>query len=89
MRFDCLVQLLPQCFGRPPLRFGQTDLAHQFGDLRLRSPDYILLAVREEDGAWIFNPKVDDVVCSGSTIIALANPSGRAQLKAHLIEMIA
>lgn len=58
------------------------------GDLRLRSPDYILLAVREEDGAWIFNPKVDDIVHSGSTIIALANPSGRAQLKAHLIEKL-
>jgi hypothetical protein len=27
-------------------------------------------------------------VHAGSTIIALANPSGRAQLKAHLIEMI-
>ncbi|MCM8596016.1 TrkA family potassium uptake protein [Accumulibacter sp.] len=56
------------------------------GDLRLRSPDYILLAVREEDGAWIFNPKVDELIFAGSTIIALANPSGRAQLKAHLIE---
>jgi voltage-gated potassium channel len=56
------------------------------GDLRLRSPDYILLAVREQDGAWVFNPKVDDVIHAGSTIIALANPSGRAQLKAHLIE---
>jgi len=56
------------------------------GDLRLRSPDYILLAVREQDGAWVFNPKVDDIIHAGSTIIALANPSGRAQLKAHLIE---
>ncbi|WP_300455582.1 potassium channel family protein [Accumulibacter sp.] len=56
------------------------------GDLRLRSPDYILLALREEDGAWVFNPKVDHVVQPGNTIIAMANPSGRAQLKAHLIE---
>ena len=56
------------------------------GDLRLRSPDYILLAVREGDGAWLFNPKADDVIHAGSTIIALATPSGRAQLKTHLIE---
>ena len=56
------------------------------GDLRLRSPDYILLALREEDGAWVFNPKVDHVIQAGNTIIAMANPSGRAQLKAHLIE---
>ena len=65
-----------------PANFPQTRI----GDLRLRSPDYILLAVREQDGAWIFNPKVDDLVQAGSIIIALANPSGRAQLKAHLIE---
>ena len=50
------------------------------GDLRLRSPDYILLALREGDGAWVFNPKVDHV------IHAMASPSGRAQIKAHLIE---
>lgn len=65
-----------------PANFPQTRV----GDLRLRSPDYILLAVREQDGAWIFNPKVDDLIHAGSIIIALANPSGRAQLKAHLIE---
>lgn len=56
------------------------------GDLRLRSPDYILLALREQDGAWVFNPKVDHIVQAGNTIIAMSNPSGRAQLKAHLIE---
>lgn len=56
------------------------------GDLRLRSPDYILLALREEDGAWVFNPKVDHIVQPGNTIITMANPSGRAQLKAHLVE---
>lgn len=56
------------------------------GEMRLRSPDYILLAVREEDGAWVFNPKIDHVIQAGNTIIALANPSGRAQLKAHLVE---
>ena len=65
-----------------PANFPQTRV----GDLRLRNPDYILLAVREKDGAWVFNPKVDDIVQAGATIIALANPSGRAQLKAHLIE---
>jgi len=62
--------------------------ATRVGDLRLRSPDYILLALREEDGSWVFNPRVDEVVSVGTTIIALANPSGRAQLKAHLIERI-
>ncbi|MBL8396303.1 MAG: NAD-binding protein [Candidatus Accumulibacter sp.] len=69
---------------RVPAGFPTTRV----GDLRLRSPDYILLAVREEDGAWVFNPKVDDLVNPGSTIIALSNPSGRAQLKAHLIEVM-
>jgi voltage-gated potassium channel len=62
--------------------------ATRVGDLRLRSPDYILLALRDEDGSWVFNPRVDEVVSVGTTIIALANPSGRAQLKAHLIERI-
>ena len=56
------------------------------GDLRLRSPDYILLSLREGDGAWVFNPKVDHVIHAGNTIIAMASPSGRAQIKAHLIE---
>lgn len=62
--------------------------ATRVGDLRLRTPDYILLALRELDGAWVFNPKVDHVIQPGSTIIAMANPSGRAQLKAHLIELL-
>jgi voltage-gated potassium channel len=58
------------------------------GDLRLRSPDYILLALRDSNDAWVFNPKIDHVIHAGNTIIAMANPSGRAQIKAHLIEMI-
>lgn len=65
-----------------PVNFPPTPV----GELRLRSPDYILLALREEDGAWVFNPKVDHIIKAGNTIIAMANPSGRAQIKAHLIE---
>ncbi len=65
-----------------PANFPATPV----GQLRLRSPDYILLALRETDGAWVFNPKVDHIIRAGSTIIAMANPSGRAQLKSHLIE---
>lgn len=65
-----------------PANFPPTPV----GELRLRSPDYVFLAVREADGGWVFNPKVDYVILAGTTLIAMANPSGRAQIKAHLLD---
>jgi len=65
-----------------PANFPPTPV----GELRLRSPDYVFLAVREADGGWVFNPKVDYGARAEPSLIAMANPSGRAQIKAHLLD---
>jgi voltage-gated potassium channel len=54
------------------------------GRLRLRSPDYVLLAVRKR-GDWVFNPPEDYVIESGNTLVAMASPHGRAELEAALL----
>ena len=55
--------------------------------LCLRSPDYVLLAVREKI-EWVFNPPQDYELRAGYTIIAMASPHGRQELESALIEMI-
>lgn len=55
--------------------------------LCLRSPDYVLLAVREKV-EWVFNPPQDYELRAGYTIIAMASPHGRQELESALIEMI-
>ncbi len=72
------VEELPVPASFPPTRIG---------DLRLRGADYILLAVREES-EWLFNPPDDYLLCAGQIIIAMASPAGRAQIEAHLLEML-
>ena len=57
------------------------------GNLRLRSADYILLAVRSE-GDWAFNPADEYLLCPGNVIVAMASPAGRTQIEAHLLEMM-
>lgn len=59
-----------------PARFPETRL----GQLKLRSADYIVLAVREH-GAWRFNPTDDELIRPGSTLIAMATPSGRVAIE--------
>ena len=74
------------------LRVDEVTVPAQFpptriGNLRLRSADYILLAVRAE-GDWAFNPTDDYLLCAGNTVVAMASPAGRNQIEAHLRDMI-
>jgi voltage-gated potassium channel len=59
----------------------------RIGELRLRGADYILLAVREES-EWLFNPPDDYLLCANNIIIAMASPTGRSQIEAHLIDRL-
>ena len=56
--------------------------------LRLRSTNYVLLAARERNGTWQFNPDKDFLIKPGFTLIAMASPVGRQEIEALLIEML-
>jgi voltage-gated potassium channel len=52
--------------------------------LRLRSPNYVLLAVRK-DGEVVFNPTKDFMLAPGQLVIAMASPLGRQELEGALL----
>lgn len=71
------------------LRIEEVAVPRQFqpqriGALGLRSPDYVLLAVRKGSD-WVFNPDEDCVIEAGNTLIAMASPHGRQELEAALL----
>lgn len=55
--------------------------------LKLRSANYVLLAVRERNGEWQFNPDNDFLIKPGFTLIAMASPVGRMEIEALLIDL--
>jgi voltage-gated potassium channel len=57
------------------------------GALRTHGDNYILLAARERNGNWRFNPEADYVLKPGFTLIAMATPEGRRELETLLIDM--
>ncbi|MBK6287384.1 MAG: NAD-binding protein [Gammaproteobacteria bacterium] len=66
-----------------PERFPPTRLS----SLRLRCPEYVLLAVRDGND-WAFNPGDDYLLSSGQVLIAMASSRGRAEIEAHVREFL-
>lgn len=55
----------------------------QLGKLGLRSPDYVLLAVRNGKD-WLFNPQQHHEIKGGQTLVVMTTPKGRHQLEEML-----
>lgn len=56
------------------------------GVLKLRSANYVLLAVRELNGSWQFNPDKDFLLHPGFMLISMASPIGRMEIEQLLID---
>jgi voltage-gated potassium channel len=66
-----------------PSNFPTTAMAN----LRLRSSNYILIAVHAKTG-WTFNPDDHYLLSAGDVIIAMTSPEGRTEIESHLQEMM-
>lgn len=58
-----------------------TFTSRRLAQLRLRSPNFILIAVRTPDGAWEFNPQDDFELCAGHVLMVMTTPDGIAELE--------
>jgi voltage-gated potassium channel len=53
------------------------------GELQLRDPGYVLLAVRQR-GEWIFNPRDDHRLETGNSLIVMASPDGLHAIQSRM-----
>jgi len=73
------------------LRMEEVPVPQGFPDtplekIKLRSLEYVLLAVREAHD-WVFNPPKDYLLHEGQTVIVMASPAGRQELELLLAEL--
>lgn len=59
------------------------------GVLKMHSPNYVLLAARERNGNWQFNPDKEFLIKPGFVLIAMANSVGRLEIENLLIDKAA
>jgi voltage-gated potassium channel len=58
-------------------------VGESLGDVRARGVvDVLIVAVRQADGSWSFNPRDEVTLAAGMSIIFMANPEGRAAMEA-------
>jgi voltage-gated potassium channel len=54
-----------------------------FGNLHLRNPDYVILALRR-GSEWLFNPSDDCQLGPGNVLILMASPKGLESIRTRL-----
>ena len=59
------------------------------GVLKMHSANYVLLAARERNGNWQFNPDKEFLIKPGFVLIAMANSVGRLEIENLLIDKAA
>jgi len=62
---------------------GARHAGQPLGDLEVRGPDHIVLAIRS-GAAWAFNPDPDRVLQGGEVLVVVATPEGRRALERRL-----